>query len=100
MGGMIGVTCECGFAVERLSVGIGMAGVDRSAVSCRACGEIHTIVTERMFPDPDDDDDEPVRSVADGCPVCGGPVVELTTRRAPCPRCGKRLRVEDVGLWD
>jgi len=99
---MAEVRCECGFTDDSLVMGMGMSGLARTAVSCRTCGVIHSIVTEDLFGAERAADDEPieVRSVADGCPECGGTVSAITAKGGPCPRCGRRLRIEFVGLWD
>jgi hypothetical protein len=102
VGGMAEVRCECGFTDDSLDMGMGRSGVARTSVSCRTCGVIHSIVTEDLFGAAGAADGEPctVRSVADGCPECGGKVSAITARGGPCPRCGRRLRIEFVGLSD
>jgi len=102
VGDMAEVRCECGFTDDSLVMGVGLAGVVLTPVSCRTCGVIHSIRTEDLFGAAGSADGEPraVRSVADGCPECGGKVSAITAKGGPCPRCGRRLRIEFVGLSD
>jgi len=100
MGEIAIIDCPCGFAQDELFIGVGMAGVRLAPVSCSTCGKLHVIATGSVFANRDEARPIAVRSAADGCPVCGSTVVEIAGAGGPCPRCGRSLRIETVGLWD
>jgi len=105
MGTLFAMRCRCGYESGTLAEGVGMVAITQVPVSCRACGELRSIHHRER-----DARGEPItavqiddeRNVSDGCPVCGGPVVSVTPRGGPCPRCGEALEADTsvMGVWD
>ena len=93
MGDIYKASCPCGYQVEDLFAGSGMAGAeaDSELGRCEHCREIVTVSSN---------------DVRRRCPKCHQKVFLLDRRgmdetTVMCPRCSaKSLQLHHVGLWD
>ena len=118
MGSTLQVSCPCGFEIEELGVGGGMASSKNTCMAPAICKKCNKFLVLNLMD----------RSSC--CPKCKGPVVFyndpslqdkaesddfsvvhfnihgkgefiLPQTKYYCPQCGKmRLKFEDVGCWD
>ena len=95
MGNLYRAACPCGYEVEDLVEGYGMAGVGYAIASCARCRAIVVAKTGETVPYAQTF--EPV------CPGCGDDVALIKDPGGlkACPSCGEAtLTLEPAGLWD
>jgi phage FluMu protein Com len=95
MGSIVTYTCgACSFATEQLSVGWGKAGRAAYWGGLALCPECKDITALNLGESRADRRDR-------RCSRCNAPLrlIEGTSERIPCPRCGQPLRQATLGTW-
>ena len=99
MGHLLALRCDCGYRADNL-VSDGLFSGVAEVFICRDCLEVVSALVwssgylEEIAPGP----------VAPECPRCGGRDLERFgdggIPAGPCPRCGRQVATESIGIAD
>lgn len=99
MGDLLKLECECGYRADHLVSGGVMSAVIDLFI-CADCGDVISAQTWSVGYG----DDKAQGEVTPTCPSCGGGTLQSWGEGEPlagqCPRCGRRVQTESVGIAD
>jgi hypothetical protein len=98
MGALLEVACECGYQAEdELVLGLVMSGAVFELFVCTSCREVICAETSIRLSDLQESATRPE------CPLCRGRELTIWSEddmRGPCPRCGRHITAQAVGIAD